>query len=73
MPPVNTVEDYLDLVAAVEDTAAELMTPVHLEGYGPPADPRVNVIKVTPDPGVIEVNIHPSYGWDEMVATTNAI
>ena len=73
MPPVDTVEDYLDLVAAVEDTAAELMTPVHLEGYGPPSDPRVNVIKVTPDPGVIEVNIHPSHGWDQMVATTNAI
>jgi uncharacterized protein (DUF2126 family) len=73
MPPVETVEDYLDLVAAVEDTAAELMTPVHLEGYGPPGDARLNVIKVTPDPGVIEVNIHPSHGWDEMVATTNAI
>ncbi len=73
MPPVDTVEDYLDLVAAVEDTAAELMMPVHLEGYGPPSDPRLNVIKVTPDPGVIEVNIHPSHGWDEMVATTHAI
>jgi len=73
MPPVSDVEDYLDLVAAVEDTAAELMLPVHLEGYAPPHDPRMNVIKVTPDPGVIEVNIHPSHGWDEMVATTNAI
>ena len=73
MPPVVSIEDYLDLVAAVEDTAAELMLPVHLEGYPPPPDPRLNVIKVTPDPGVIEVNIHPSHGWDDMVATTNAI
>ncbi len=73
MPPVETVEDYVDLLAAVEDTAAELLMPVHLEGYGPPSDPRLNVIKVTPDPGVIEINIHPSHGWDEMVATTMAI
>ncbi len=73
MPPVEMVEDYLDLLAAVEDTAAELLAPIHLEGYGPPEDPRLNVIRVTPDPGVIEVNIHPSHSWDEMVATTHAI
>ena len=73
MPPVEKIEDYLDLVAAVEDVAAALKMPVMIEGTPPPYDPRVNVIKVTPDPGVIEVNMHPVTTWNELVSNTKTL
>ncbi|MFN6978339.1 MAG: transglutaminase family protein, partial [Gemmobacter sp.] len=73
MPPMVQLEDYLDLVAAAEAAALRLGLKVHIEGYAPPHDPRMNVIRVAPDPGVIEVNIHPAHTWDEAVATTEAV
>ena len=73
MPPLETVEQYLDLVTAVEETAAELETPVRLEGYPPPTDHRLRIIKVTPDPGVIEVNVHPVDSWRQLVADTELL
>ena len=67
MPPLVHLEDYLELLGAVESTAAELGVAVVLEGYPPPRDPRLKLLQVTPDPGVIEVNIHPAHDWAELV------
>jgi uncharacterized protein (DUF2126 family)/transglutaminase-like putative cysteine protease len=73
MPPARTTEDYLDLVAAVEDTAEELSLPVLLEGYEPAYDPRLKHFRITPDPGVIEVNVHPAGDWAELTDITTGL
>ena len=73
MPPVETSVDYLHLISAVEATAAELKLPVVIEGAPPPHDHRLDHIKITPDPGVIEVNLHPAHDWDELVTNTTSL
>jgi uncharacterized protein (DUF2126 family)/transglutaminase-like putative cysteine protease len=73
MPPVAVTEDYLDLVAAVESSVTELSWPVILEGEPPPRDPRLERLAVTPDPGVIEVNLHPSQSWADLVERTEVL
>ncbi|GAA5117321.1 transglutaminase family protein [Luteolibacter yonseiensis] len=70
LPPVADTDDFLDLVATIEQTAASLKIPVVLEGTPPGFDSRLSVVKVTPDPGVIEVNLHPAASWDDLVNNT---
>jgi uncharacterized protein (DUF2126 family) len=70
VPPFAWLEDYLAVIRAVELTATELRQPVLVEGYPPPSDPRIHRLSVTPDPGVIEVNVHPAASWAELVTNT---
>lgn len=73
LPPVRKTEDFLDLIAGIEKTAAELEIPIVLEGTALAFDPRIQVCKVTPDPGVIEVNLQPAASWRELVANTTTL
>jgi uncharacterized protein (DUF2126 family)/transglutaminase-like putative cysteine protease len=73
MPPLTYLEHYVALIEAIEDTAKALQMPVVIEGYEPPKDYRLKKFLITPDPGVIEVNIHPVSNWKELVANTEAL
>jgi uncharacterized protein (DUF2126 family)/transglutaminase-like putative cysteine protease len=66
LPYVPVLADYLDLIAAVEDTCEYLQTAIWVEGYTPPADLRLRSFSLTPDPGVLEVNLPPTSNWDEL-------
>jgi uncharacterized protein (DUF2126 family)/transglutaminase-like putative cysteine protease len=73
MPPLEKLEAYVALLAALENVADKLDMPVAIEGYTPPRDPRVRVLNITPDPGVLEVNIHPASSWRDLIATTEML
>ena len=73
VPPARYLEDYLELVAAIETTASQLKMPVLIEGYRPPGDHRIQHLSITPDPGVIEANMHPAESWEELVNITSTL
>ncbi|HLY36916.1 MAG TPA: transglutaminase family protein [Candidatus Binatia bacterium] len=73
LPPVETAEDWVDLLGAIEDVAVELDAPVRVEGYAPPPHAGLKRMSITPDPGVIEVNIHPARTWADIRDNTLAL
>jgi transglutaminase-like putative cysteine protease len=73
LPPMDYIEHYLDMVASIESTAAKLTMQVRIEGYEPPRDNRMERLVVSPDPGVIEVNIHPAKNWKELCSNTDIL
>ncbi len=76
LPPIGSDARFLNLVHAIELTASSLNLPVRLEGFAPPVGDsrsgrhcqRIRGFQITPDPGVVEVNIHPASSWNQLVA-----
>lgn len=73
LPPITYLDQFLDLTATIEAVASKLKTPVVLEGYDPPSDVRIQHFKITPDPGVLEVNVHPAESWRELVEINQTV
>lgn len=73
LPPVASAEAFLELAAALERACEITKLKVQLEGYPAPDDSRLSVFKITPDPGVLEVNVPPTSSWAELVTQTEQL
>jgi uncharacterized protein (DUF2126 family) len=73
LPPMEYLEHAVELLGAVQAAVTEVDSPVVIEGYAPPNDPRLVRLVVGADPGVIEVNVHPSASWAELVGTVTGL
>ncbi len=73
LPPIASARSFADVVMAVEVTAESLDMAVVLEGTPPPSRQGIQGFQITPDPGVIEVNIHPAASWSELVRIHQAL
>ena len=73
LPPLEELDPFVELIGRIEDAARTLRTAVVIEGYGPPSDPRLTSMSVTPDPGVIEVNVQPTSSWAQQVELSTTL
>jgi uncharacterized protein (DUF2126 family)/transglutaminase-like putative cysteine protease len=73
LPPLERLEKFIELVSLVDRAATQTGGAVILEGYGPPPDSRIKTLVITPDPGVIEVNVHPTSSWAELSDLTHSL
>lgn len=73
LPPLRSAVSFVVLIAALERAAKRADVQFIIEGYEPPKDARLHNFRITPDPGVIEVNIHPSRSFDELVHKTETL
>jgi uncharacterized protein (DUF2126 family) len=73
LPPLQRFDEAADLLAVIAAAAADTACPVVLEGYPVPGGGRSQSITVTPDPGVIEVNVQPAASWPELVSITETL
>ncbi|MGO8998398.1 MAG: DUF2126 domain-containing protein [Polyangiaceae bacterium] len=73
LPPLPSAARFQELVQAIDATSASLDLRVVLEGYPPPKSPDLVHIAVTPDPGVLEVNIPPTRTSREHAALMEAV
>jgi uncharacterized protein (DUF2126 family) len=73
LPPLASARSFIDLITALEATAGATDIPVLVEGYPPPANVGISGFQIAPDPGVIEVNIHPAATWSALVEQTTLL
>lgn len=59
VPPLPAFEDFCALLAAIDTARERTGFALHLEGYPPPPSAQRTRFSVTPDPGVLEVNLSP--------------
>ena len=73
LPPLPSAARFCELVRAVDEVSASLDIPVVMEGYPPPKSFDLLSFAVTPDPGVLEVNIPPTRTSREHASLMEAV
>ncbi len=73
LPPVKDFADWLSLVAAIDAARVETGVDVRLAGYPPPSSLHLLRFAVTPDPGVLEVNVPPTATGRDHAALLDAV